>query len=388
MGIKVREKVKGSGEFWIFIAHEGKRRSKKIGDKRKAKQIAKEIERRLASNEFRMEKAPTLQEYSKKWLEGYSRNVNKESTYESNQSLLENHILPEFGSRRIDQIKRSELKAFLLNKMETHSVATVKNIKACMSGIFNYARDDELINANPLSHLKIFPRQDVKRGVDRLTAEELTLFLETAEKHFPKYYPFFLLLSKTGLRLGEAIALRWGDIDLNSHLIHVRQNIVRGKITTPKSKQTRKVDMSEHLEAVLKGLKHQRKEEKLRYGWQEIPELVFFNSNQNPYDINNLRKQVFFRILDKAGLRRIRIHDLRHTYASILLENGESPVYVKEQLGHHSIKITVDLYGHFIPGANRDSVNKLDQLTNTSLHPPAPYLHPETKKDYAKDVTH
>ena len=388
MGVTVREKVKDSGEFWIFIAHEGKRRSKRIGDKRKAKQIAKEIERRLASNEFKMEKAPILQEYSKKWLEGYSRNVNKESTYEANRSLLDNHILPEFGSRRIDQIRRGELKEFLLKKMESHSVATVKNVKACLSGILNYARDDELINANPLSRLKIFPKQDIKRNVDRLTAGELTLFLDTTEKYFPKYYPFFLLLSKTGLRLGEAIALRWSDLDFNSHLIHVRQNMVRGKITTPKSKQTRKVDMSEHLEAVLKALKHQRKEEKLKHGWQEIPELVFFNSNLNPYDINNLRKQVFFKILDKAGLRRIRIHDLRHTYASLLLENGESPVYVKEQLGHHSIKITVDFYGHFIPGASRDSVNKLDELTRTSLHPSAPYLHPDTQKGLRTNVTH
>lgn len=369
MGVTVREKAKGSGEYWIFIAHEGKRRSKKIGDRRKAKQIAKEIERRLAGNEFRMEKAPTLEDYSKKWLEGYSRNVNKESTYESNRALLENHILPEFGSRRIDQIKRGEFKDFLLKKMESHSVGTVKNIKACLSSIFNYARDDELLNANPLSHLKIFPKQDVKRGVDRLTAEELTLFLGTAEKHFPKYYPFFLLLAKTGMRLGEAIALRWADIDFNGHLIHVRQNIVRGRVTTPKSNQVRKVDVSDHLEEVLKVLKHQRKEEKLKYGWQEIPEPVFFNDNLNPYDINNLRKRIFFRLLDKAGLRKIRIHDLRHGYASILLENGASPVYVKEQLGHHSIKITVDLYGHFIPGANRDSVNKLDQLTCTRLHP-------------------
>lgn len=220
-----------------------------------------------------------------------------------------------------------------------------------------------------LSHLKIFPKQDVKRGIDRLTAEELTLFLETAEKHFPKHYPFFLFLAKTGMRLGEAIALRWADIDFNSHLIHVRQNIVRGRVTTPKSKQVRKVDISDHLEEVLKVLKHQRKEEKLKYGWQKIREPVFFNDNLKPYAINNLSKRIVFRLLDKAGLRRIRIHDLRHTYASILLENGASSVYVKEQLGRHSIKITVDLYGHFIPGANRDSVNKLDQLTCTLSAP-------------------
>jgi Phage integrase family len=69
---------------------------------------------------------------------------------------------------------------------------------------------------------------------------------------------------------------------------------------------------------------------------------------------------VFHKIFAKAGLRRIRFHDLRHTFASRLLQNGESPAYVKEQMGHHSIKVTVDIYGHLVPGANRDAVDRLD----------------------------
>jgi integrase len=74
----------------------------------------------------------------------------------------------------------------------------------------------------------------------------------------------------------------------------------------------------------------------------------------------NLRPRVFHAALEKAGLRRIRIHDLRHTFASLLLQNGESIVYVKDQLGHGSISITVDTYGHLVPGANRQAVDRLD----------------------------
>lgn len=80
-------------------------------------------------------------------------------------------------------------------------------------------------------------------------------------------------------------------------------------------------------------------------------------------------------VLKKAGLRRIRFHDLRHTYASLLLQNRESPVYVKEQLGHHSIQITVDTYGHLVPGANREAVNRLDDLLEKPAEP-APQAHP------------
>ena len=73
-------------------------------------------------------------------------------------------------------------------------------------------------------------------------------------------------------------------------------------------------------------------------------------------------------LLEKAGLRRIRFHDLRHTYASLLIQRGESLAYVKDQLGHHSIQVTVDLYGHLVPGANRNAVDRLAAATNCNLH--------------------
>lgn len=71
----------------------------------------------------------------------------------------------------------------------------------------------------------------------------------------------------------------------------------------------------------------------------------------------------FYKLLEKAELRRVRFHDLRHTFASLLLQNGESPTYVKEQMGHSSIQVTVDVYGHLIPGANRQAVDRLDDAT-------------------------
>jgi len=99
-----------------------------------------------------------------------------------------------------------------------------------------------------------------------------------------------------------------------------------------------------------------------------MPEWVFTSIEGTALDAANLRK-VFARALKKAGLRQIRFHDLRHTFASWLLGNGESPVYVKEQLGHSSIQITVDTYGHLIPGANREAVNRLAAMLENA--PPA-----------------
>jgi integrase len=99
--------------------------------------------------------------------------------------------------------------------------------------------------------------------------------------------------------------------------------------------------------------------------------LIFHRGIGQPLEQNYIRR-VFKRILSKAGLREIRFHDLRHTFASLLLTQGETPVYVKEQLGHSSIQITVDIYGHLIPGTNKKAVDKLDDLDTPTCTLSAP----------------
>lgn len=168
---------------------------------------------------------------------------------------------------------------------------------------------------------------------------------------------------RTGLRLGELLGLQWADVDFHGRFIEVRRNLVAGRLTTPKSGKARRVDMSQQLSETLKGLLTTRKAEVLRNGWGKVPEWVFCNEDGGPLDGDNLRHRVFYKLLEKAGLRRIRFHDLRHTFASLLLQQNESPTYVKEQLGHASIQVTVDIYGHLIPGANRQAVDRLDDAT-------------------------
>ena len=86
------------------------------------------------------------------------------------------------------------------------------------------------------------------------------------------------------------------------------------------------------------------------------------NGNKQPLNEGNWRKRIFYKALEKAELRHIRIHDLRHTYASLLLQAGESMMYVKEQLSHSSIKVTVNIYVHLIPGGNKEAIDQLDDL--------------------------
>lgn len=370
MGVVVRQKIKGKGQpWWVFINHLGKRKSIQVGSKEAAETLADKIQVRLKSGELRIEATapiPTFGQYAEQWLSTYGETHLKYSTWKGYRSILRNHLSC-FGPRPLDQITRPEVKAWLYAKLKTHlSPSTVARIKALLSSVFNHAWEDELIAGNPAARLgKLTRRRDAKADVQPLTMEEAREFLAVVLEHFPRYHAFFLCALRTGMRLGELLGLEWGDVDYRGNFLEVRRAYVSGRITTPKNHKGRRVDMSPQLADTLRALQTERKREALAKGWGEVPERVFINEAGQVIDEGNLRGRVFYKALAKAGLRRVRIHDLRHSFASFLIQNGESLAYVRDQLGHHSIQITVDTYGHLVPGANREAVAKLDDDYST-----------------------
>jgi len=366
MGVTVRQKEKGKGKpWWVFIAHNGKRKSIRVGDKTAAEALASKIREKLKTGELQItteKRVPTFGEYAKKWLEGYAQTHLKYSTYVSYDGMLRNHLVA-LMETPIDQIKRTDLKELISAKMrEGLAAKTVKNVKAIVSSILSHAFEDELIQAHPGLRLgKLVKDKDRKADVNPLTRDESRDFLEAVAANYSRYYPFFLCALRTGMRLGELRGLEWEDIDFREGFIEIKRSYTKGRFTTPKNGKGRRVDMSRQLSEILKKLRTERKAEALAKGWKDVPELVFVNEEGNVIDDVNLRKRVFNKALEKAGMRRIRLHDLRHTFASLLIQNGESLAYVKDQLGHHSIQITVDIYGHLVPGANRQAVDRLDE---------------------------
>jgi integrase len=366
MGVVVREKTKGSGEWWIFIAHQGCRKAKKIGGKREANEVAKGLRTRLLEGELNVKKSsvPTLADYAEKWLDSYAKARCKFSTLQSYEGILKTHIKPVLGHMRLDEIRRSDVKDLLYAKLNAGlSSGSVRNIKACLSSVLSQAFEDELIPGNPASRTgKLIRKKDRKEDVDPFTAQEAAIFLEACQKHYARHYPFFLCALRTGMRLGELLALEWGALDFQGGFLEVKRSLVRGKVVTPKSGKARRVDMSRQLAATLKALRVERKAETLKRGWGQVPEMVFCSETGGHLDGDHLRRRVFHKLLEKAELRRVRIHDLRHTFASLLIQQKESLTYVKEQMGHHSIQLTVDTYGHLVPGSNRAAVDALDDL--------------------------
>ncbi len=118
--------------------------------------------------------------------------------------------------------------------------------------------------------------------------------------------------------------------------------------------------MTPQLATTLKVYLTQRKREALAKGWGEPPEWLFYNNDGGMVDIPNLRQRIFYKCLEKAGIKQIRLHDLRSTYATLRIQAGHNIADVSKQLGHHSIKVTVDTYYKWMPGTNSEEVSELD----------------------------
>jgi integrase len=387
MGVKIRQKEKGRGKpWWVFVSHLGKRKSMKIGDKRSAEKVAAAVRRKLAKGQFDLEpkkKMPTFGEYSKKWIDGYVNIHLRESTQDGYTGILENHVLPVFKNQKIDAISRGDLRDFLLSKFTSGlSIDRVKSIKDIFSGVFNYALDEELIKVNPTTGItkRLFPKNGHgKREIgqdDFFTEKELDSFLTTCETDFPEYYLFFLMAARTGARMGELLAVQWGDVDLKNNFIWFKRSYRRGRFTAPKNGKSRKVDMSNYLAEVLRGA--------LKQGFQDVTGLVH-RKNGRVMEQNYIRS-VYARILKKAKVRYLKFHGLRHTFCAHLLSNDVSPYYVSKQAGHSSIKITCDIYGSWISTEENRHVNLLDKNAKV-VHQNAPQAHPvENVKAKAVDI--
>jgi integrase len=214
--------------------------------------------------------------------------------------------------------------------------------------------------------------------------EEARRFLIAAKTYEPHWYPILLCALTTGMRQGELLALRPHDIDFVTGFITVRSSFHRGVYNPPKNHKIRRIDMNERLADVLSRfltwkialaleLEHERPRNERRTKEKvlaEVREKQLFATLYGGRLHDHKVYKAFRRTLKKAGLRRIRFHDLRHTFATLLLQQGESPAYVRDQLGHHSIQMTMDFYGHLVARSNKVAANDLvNSIDDTSIRP-------------------
>ena len=367
MGVTIRKK---NGSWYVFVNHQGQRKAKCVGESRAAAvQVKRALEAKLSLGDVGVfEDAeplmPTFGDYADLWMKDYARLECKSSTANGYESVLRQYLRPVFSIRRMNEIKRDAVKKLISDMIDKELArSTVKNAISVLRGIFNQAIEDGLLEANPAGRLGRFTRTAKTTKVKgiALTTTEVELFLNTAKELCPQYETLFLLAVRAGLRRGELVSLQFGDIEFGKNdrdpnrFILVQHNYVHREHTSTKSRKTRRVDMSRELRRALIQLRDARMlAANISSDW------VFPSPDGHILDPDNLYHRYFVPVLAKSGIRKIRLHDLRHTFGSLLIQNGAGIVYVKDQMGHSSIQVTVDTYGHLIPGANVSFVDRLD----------------------------
>jgi integrase len=318
----------------------------------------------------RSRSASCFRDYAQQWLDTYAARALKPSSQRVVRSILTNHLLPALGSVRLTELTRQQVKAFLASK-RAMKTTRLRECLRILSGICTHAVDDDLMAAHPVKGLsKALPRtpHDPDTAYVPFTAAELAHYLATMQQHAPRYYPYFFLLARTGMREGEALGLTWDDIQFGTgdtdpyRFIEVKRtyDAVHQRMNSPKTGKTRRVDMSRDLRAVLQAWYQHCGDQALLHGTTEVPPVVFATATGRPWH-PSVPFRVHKRICEAAGLRATRVHDLRHSFASILLYELHAPIqYVSEQLGHSSIKMTIDTYGHPRQGLSPHLVDQVD----------------------------
>lgn len=328
-------------------------------------------------------------------------NVNlRGSTREDYNGRINLHILPYFSNIKIQRITPEmveKFKAHLLEHFEKQAKRkdvqgevgrrTVNKCLTLLWSICKYGIKMRWMSYNPVdgvARLKTgTSHKDEALVQDNiLRPNEIQRLLSVFTPSDERWRMITMTALLTGLRQGELLGLKWTDIDWYNRQVYVQRSFTSGHFYQPKTKYSRrKVDIPGALISELKRWK-------LACPKGEL-DLVFPNLTGNPEMAPNLLYRGFYPALRRAGLRQIRFHDLRHTYASLLIANGEHPKYIQSQLGHSSIRVTLDIYGHLMKETNGHAAEKLADLALGNSGKPTQFSRSGSKMvaDYAEGGT-
>jgi integrase len=274
-------------------------------------------------------------------LRDYSVNHNKPSTVKFKRVIIENHLKPAFGQKALGEIVVRDIEGFVaMHKASGAAAMTINNYLIVLRRILSLAVEYGLLEKVP----KVRKLKLGEQKFDFLSFEEAARLLDAAKAE-PEWGTMILLALKTGLRQGELLALQWADVDLEAGRMVVRRSVWEGHETTPKSHKPREIPLSIAGE-VLAEHKHVR------------GAYVFCDKDGERLNKQQCRRPLT-RALQRAGLRHIGWHGLRHTFASHLVMRGVPLPAVKELLGHSTITVTMR-YAHLSPQAKNSAIALLD----------------------------
>lgn len=308
----------------------------------------------------------TLQSFISNWLVSIEPSLRYNTILQYRQ-IAETHILPVLGQHKLRELRPEHIQQ-MCNSMVAagKGLRTVRLTHAVLRRTLVHATRLGLIARNPA--LGIVPPKYVRKEMETLDDKQAQQLLALAEVKKDRFCALYHLAISTGMRQGELLGLKWADVNLDQGYLQVQRQLVRTQETgfgfsAPKTKSgIRRIDLGSNTVEVLKVHKKRQYEERLLAGskWREY-DLVFPSSIGTLMNRDNLRSR-FKRLLEAAGLPEIRFHDLRHTAASLMLNNGVPLIVVSKRLGHAQPSITLDVYGHQIPTGQQEAAKLMDRL--------------------------
>ncbi|MGM0608982.1 MAG: tyrosine-type recombinase/integrase [Candidatus Muiribacteriota bacterium] len=346
-----------SGVLWITFYHQSKRyrRSLKLEDTKKNRKFAHnniipELVYKLNSGTFfntekqkqeAKQRIPTVNEFAKTSFEIH-KTQRRELTQKEYAQMFSNHIRPAFGNKRIDQIKASDIAKWQNRLLETRSPKTVKSIRTVFQTILEDAMIDELIKTNPFIRVKS-PRGFDVREKKPFSKDEIFRIIENVPE---KMRAFFAIGFFTGMRTGELIGLKWDDINWQDQTITVHRSRREGIETVPKTKNSiREVDI---LDALLPYLEAHRELA------NESSEYIFTTSKGQPFNTCSKIAAWYWKpTLKQCDIEYRNLYQMRHTFASLMISNGEDILWVAQMLGHKDASMTLEKYARYVKTKNK-----------------------------------
>lgn len=308
-----------------------------------------------------------LSEFVDRWLEEIAKPRVRKSTYASYEMMLRLYIKPKLGSKRLSDVQAHEIQK-VYNDMRKSGLSsrTVRYAHNVLSSAFKQAIKWQMLIRNPCDVCEL-PRLE-KTEMKYFSPDEVSRFL--LEARSDKHFLVFLVALETGMRPEEYLAVQWKDIDLETGVLSVRRALVWNRkgggfrFEEPKtSKSRRSIPLSDSIVSALKIHRRHHLAEKMKLGPDYANlDLVFSTELGTPISSVNLRNRHFKPIMREAGLSDIRLYDLRHTTATLLLSAGENPKVVSERLGHASIVLTLDTYSHVLPTMQKEATRKIEKM--------------------------
>jgi len=305
----------------------------------------------------------TLAEHLKNWLQGYVKANCSQRTFDGYATIVERHLIPALGNTQLKHLYPQAIQSYYGKACETLSARTVHHQHRVLSQSLKYAVRQGYLGRNPCELVDApSPR---KKAMRTLTPSEVEVLFENAQDSY--YYPVIYTAVSTGLRQAELLGLRWRDTDLDMLSISVSQVLYKRQGTyqfkEPKTAHSRRrVAMTPKLALFLREYRLEREQLYLELGLElTLDSLVFAHPDGRPFDPSVLSHD-FGRTAKRAGLAGVRFHDLRHTFASLMLLRGAKPKVISEALGHSSVAFTMDVYSHIIEGMQEDAMALLDEV--------------------------